>query len=182
MKKQTISKIKTIISSLADEDRKLRSLYMDGKITGEELDKLDNSNTYKVFQKVVEEYGLITISEFGSETSHDAWLLVQHMTDYPEFMSKYLLLMEENLDDINKPDYALLKDRILLVETGFQIFGTQVSPNEDNSAYMFLPIKEIDGLEKRRKKFELPTLNSFAETIMEKTGKAVIPFEQDDRG
>src|SRR5690349_5759660 len=63
--------------------------------------KVDNENR-DTTKKIIDKYGLISISKFGKEASYAAWLLVQHFPpEDVKLMENYLKLMENDKDDID---------------------------------------------------------------------------------
>jgi len=164
MDKEIVNKI----NLLAKKDQELRSKifayhYKATKRDWNELEILDKDNC-EAIKKIVDEYGLITISKFGKEASFNAWLIIQHAVHDLPFMKKYLSLMKSNLEDINLQNYAYLQDRLLLIDKKPQIYGTQVI--QDKKTNKFKPNKLKYSVEKTnelRRKIGLESIEKYLE-------------------
>ena len=161
-----IKKIADKINLLSKKDQELRNRifatnYKPTNKDWETLKKLDKENS-EIVKKIVDEYGLITISKFSKKASFNAWLIVQHAVHDLPFMKKYLSLMKSNLEEINLQNYAYLQDRLLLIDKKPQIYGTQVI--KDKKTNKFKPnklkysVKKTDIL---RKKIGLESIEKY---------------------
>jgi hypothetical protein len=120
-------------------------------------------------KRVVQEFGIPTISNLGSKPSFHAWKLVQHSED-TNFQKEYLKLMEENINDVNKRDYAYLKDRVLLACHEQQIYGTQFIKTA-NGEYEPTNLDDPTNVDARRKSMDLDTLEENITRIKNLYGK-----------
>ncbi len=86
----------------------------------------DHANTAWM-KTVVAQHGWPTTTAVGARASNNAWLLVQHADDDPVFQLKMLRLMEPfaATGEVEKKNFALLHDRVMLQMTGKQRYGTQ---------------------------------------------------------
>jgi len=139
-------------------------------------EKLDTNLDRKHVQRlrgIIRKYGWLTKSLVGRRASHAAWLITQHSPSL-KFQRKSLKEMEkiyqENKNEINPANIAFLKDRILIKEKKLQIFGTQFQRNKKGELEPF-PIKDREGLSKRRRKYGLPTLAQNTREINQAYGK-----------
>jgi len=76
---------------------------------------IDGRNTRQL-KEIVAIHGWPRISVFGDEASRNAWLVLQHADDDPEFQHHALDLMAPLLGDgeINKRNYAYIYDRVAM--------------------------------------------------------------------
>ena len=115
--------------------------------------------------KIVEKYGIPTISMVGAYSSLCFFFILQH-TEF-EVMNKYYPLVKKvwKKGDYSSKSYAMLTDRILKYKGKKQIYGTQLTwSNADKkypSQYYLYPVKDFKNVNKRREKM------GFKETIEE---------------
>lgn len=154
------NKLKKEINGMVIADQKMRQR---AEKTGIWNKKIDKENT-KTLKKIIKKYGWLTVPVVGKKTSHNLWLLVQHSDHDVAFQEKCLGLMkriyESNQSDILKQDIAFLTDRINVSRHKPQIFGTQFYLNKQD---ILVPqsIKNKKDLDKRRKKYGLPSFESY---------------------
>ena len=152
-----IDYITSTLQNLLEEDTQIRNEYIKTKNEKhlEQTKEIDAKSTNFII-KMLSEFGFPTISKVGKKPSFHAWKLVQHSPD-SKLQEKYLALMEENLEDVNKRDFAYLKDRVLLSQGKQQIYGTQFKKMDDGK---YVPIKlwDIENVNARRKEVELDSL------------------------
>ena len=92
-----------------------------------ELRRVDTENRAWLKQ-IVEKSGWPTAGQVGKDGAHAAWLLVQHADDEPAFQKRCLELMTKApAGEVSPTDVAYLTDRVLIKETGKQLYGTQVN-------------------------------------------------------
>lgn len=116
---------------------------------------------------VVAKQGWPSISVVGEEGCINAWLIVQHADNYPEYQKKYLELVKKLIktNDIPLSNFAYLQDRILINECKPQIYGTQYSAiyAEDGSikSIEFKPINGSKLVDKRRRYMNMVSLEEY---------------------
>lgn len=131
-------------------------------------DKIDLENTKRV-KEIVDRIGWPSISKVGKETSHNAWLLVQHADKDIDFQKYCISLMEAlSGEEVDKRDIAYLRDRIRKNQNLPQIYGTQFIQNRDSGRYEPAPIENIEEVEERRKQMGLDTLEENTRRINER--------------
>ncbi len=71
--------------------------------------------------------GWFTIPLYGKPASDAAWSIVQHQTGDVAFMAAMLARMEEpaHLHEVDPHDYALLVDRVAMLQDREQVYGSQ---------------------------------------------------------
>lgn len=92
------------------------------------------------------------ISQYGSKTDSDAWLIVQHADKHLPFQKDVLKILEKLCpqDETDPVHYAYLFDRVAAKEANrSQRYGTQGYIL--NSRFHILPVEDPDSLDARRK-------------------------------
>ncbi len=116
---------------------------------------IDAKNTARI-QAIVTDHGWPTPELVGSEASHAAWLLVQHADSAPDFQATMLVRLEPLLDtgEVERSDYALLTDRVLVAFEKPQRYGTQYASRTVDGVNTFSPATAIEDpkrLDERRR-------------------------------
>jgi Family of unknown function (DUF6624) len=121
---------------------------------------IDHANTERM-KRIVDRFGWPTISKFGKESAHRAWLLVQHADAQPDFQRRCLDLMKPLLekDEVLKENYAYLKDRVLLAEGKKQIYGTQF--HTVGGVFQPRPLIDPDNVDKRRAEMGMVSIEEY---------------------
>ena len=129
----------------------------------------DHANTI-MLKNIVSEQGWPQISRVGREAANNAWLIVQHADDDPLFQVRALRLMKPLLRraEVNRASYALLYDRVLLVLSGKQYYGTQFTCHLH--AWTPLPIDDQKNVDQRRVRMGLPVISEYAKVVVRNFG------------
>lgn len=124
------------------------------------LARIDSENA-KRMKVIVRQIGWPTISEYGEYTARNAWLLVQHMDADVEFQEKVLSMMKDLLskNEVIRPDYALLYDRVQVNSGKLQLYGSQGECK--GNEWQPKPVQSPDQLDERRKEMGLPTMEEY---------------------
>ncbi len=126
-----IESIKTMIFTMYKLDQAFRMFYINDR-NNPDIKKImieiDQFHTGKM-QEIITRHGWLTIEQFGSDTDHQAWLLVQHSSDL-EFQKNCLQLLTQAMqfEQTNPVNYAYLYDRVALQLQEYdykQRYGTQ---------------------------------------------------------
>jgi len=114
------SKKAQILSEVYESDQRIRRENQLIKYAKE-----DHRNQELIIS-ILEKCGMPTLSEVSQEQMGAIWLGLQHTNK--KYRKKFFPLIEEavNNGDLNKEQYALMKDRILLDEGRPQIYGSQL--------------------------------------------------------
>jgi hypothetical protein len=132
-------------------------------------------------KSMVAERGWPTISEIGEEGAGAAWLLVQHADTDPVFQEQVLGLMEPLVDagEAKGAHFALLTDRVLLAKGEKQVYATQFETSPDGKVMRPRATVDWENVETRRAAVGLPTLEVYAESMLETYGGTVelVPAE-----
>lgn len=164
----TIEEVKKSLKEACAKDQAIRLELEEQGDTQELLDRMDaiDIDNNKLIRELFKEHGLITIFKFGEDASSDAFFMVQHMLrEDLDFMKEYLGLMEKNLADVSKEEYALLKDRVLVYSGKPQLYGTQLDLNKTTGKYEPTEIADPSNVNARREKFGLGTLEEYLAEI-----------------
>ena len=129
-------------------------------ISVDALRKVDAENLAWL-ESLVENRGFPTVDQVGKDGVADAWLLTQHADSNPAFQARVLKLLTPRLDGggIEKKDYALLTDRVLLAQGGKQRYGSQIAVVD--GAYVAKPTEDPGHLAQRRAAMDLPPMDDY---------------------
>ncbi|MCB0414110.1 MAG: hypothetical protein KDD50_07240 [Bdellovibrionales bacterium] len=133
---------------------------------------LDEENTHDL-KDILKRYKWINISQFGEKADRDAWLIVQHADNDPEFQKEILSVLKNLWEqgETNAANYAYLFDRVQssfsdLSKQRPQKYGTQgkcVGPGK----WEPLPIEDKEHVDSRRSKLGLPPMSEYIEGFKE---------------
>lgn len=152
-----------------DQVMRQRALENKGIIESGEDEQLDRENTDRM-KEIVARIGWPTTSKVGEETSHMAWLLVQHADHDVAFQKQCLELMKsETKEEVDKVDVAYLEDRVRKNEGKPQLYGTQF--HEEGEHYGPWPIEEPEKVDERRKALGLESIEEYEQALREKYKK-----------
>lgn len=114
---------------------------------------MDDFHTVKM-KEILQQYGWITISQFGEVSDNQAWLLVQHSADL--FFQEGCLFVLSNVvnqGETSKKNYAYLYDRVAIQSPiiGKQRYGTQLDFDSVNNKFVPFPYEgTMEELNQRR--------------------------------
>lgn len=142
------------------------------KELSERLTKIDTENTNDL-KKLLTIYQWFKISMFGKETDSNAWLLVQHADDQPDFQ-KHVLITLSGLyksKETRPENYAYLFDRLAasysdLSKRQLQRYGTQ-GTCAGPGTWIPLPMEEPDLVNVRRAEVGFGTMNEYTAIVKE---------------
>ncbi|MEO5788896.1 DUF6624 domain-containing protein [Gelidibacter sp.] len=126
----------------------------------EKIDKIDSVNLIKV-KKILDERGWMGTDKIGDQGNVTLFLVIQH-SDL-ETQEKYLPMLKDAVSKGNaRASYlALLEDRVALRNGRKQIYGSQVSQDEETGEPYVLPLIDPDNVDKRRAEIGLENLQSY---------------------
>ena len=168
--------VKRKIQHMVDVDQYIRKAGIQDKYSPEEgkylaekfrerFSYVDKSNT-KDLKELMKVHGWFRISEFGKETAHFAWLLVQHADRDVPFQKDVLQIMERlyPVGEAAPGDYAYLFDRVATNEDRPQRYGTQ---GKCVGSKKWKPNLLEDGekVDELRKSMDLGTLEEYKKRI-----------------
>ncbi len=142
------------------------------KSYGKRFYLMDWQNTQDMKQ-LLSRHGWFKISQWGIEADRQAWLLVQHADNDPEFQREVLQKLNRlyKIKETNPSNYAYLWDR---VASSFsdpskrmpQRYGTQ-GQCVGAGQWEPLPIEDEKNVDKRRKEVGLPTMAEYKQNFKE---------------
>lgn len=122
--------------------------------------EIDNQNSEKI-KSIYEQIGFPTISKVGKSASHHFVTVLLHSQDI-EFKKKVLEDMKDISDqEVDKKDMAYLEDKIRIAEDGQQLYGTQLTFNEEKQSYEVINLENHESVNERRLKIGLDTLEDY---------------------
>ncbi|MGI4852109.1 MAG: DUF6624 domain-containing protein [Janthinobacterium lividum] len=164
-----ISYVKELLDYMYVFDQQIRVIFMQNRVVSpslvELMQKMDDIHTSKM-KEILKIHGWITISKFGTDYDHKAWILIQHADHDPFFQAGVLFILSKLLDtgDTDKQSYAYLYDRVAVnfPQLGMrQRYGTQLI-SKDNHNFELEPyegsLKDVDD---RRREMGLETLDNY---------------------
>lgn len=123
-------------------------------------DEIDAKNLARL-EQIIEKHGWPGERLVGREASGAAFLIIQH-SDLSH-QKKYFPMLKAAADsrDARPQDVAMLEDRILVREGKKQIYGTQLSMNQQTHKLELDPIEEEGTVDERRSAVGLPPLAEY---------------------
>ncbi|MCD8529277.1 MAG: hypothetical protein LRY27_04835 [Chitinophagales bacterium] len=156
------------IQDMYDHDQAARMKYVNAETdSSKRIDSIGIYNcdlqNFQIIEKIFKQYGFIDFERFDTLCSNNFWILVQHADKNVKFQEKYLKSFKQNIDKGIKPNYAYLKDRVLVNTNKKQLFGTQGYTYTENDKIYWTPrpIKHEKKVDKRRNKYGLKSLVSY---------------------
>ena len=115
---------------------------------------------------LVAQAGWPRISVYGRTAAENAWLIVQHSDDQPDFQETALALMEPLLveHEVDGRNYALLFDRVALARRRPQRYATQFGEGI-GGCIAARPVEDHAHVDERRAAMGLPPLAEYASTL-----------------
>lgn len=167
---KSLAQIALEINEMCSVDQDLRERNLE---SGDEYwdDAVDFKNTRRM-KEIVQKIGWPTISKVGTETSFNAWLLVQHSDHDVELQEHCLVLMQAaSEDDVDKQNIAYLEDRIRVNQGRGQIYGTQF--RQEGGQHLPLLIEDEENVDVRRSEMGMGPLTEQVEIMYKK-----YPFDE----
>ena len=142
-----------------------------------EMERVDSLNQTRVF-------GILDNDGWPSNLSDKAnraiWIVIDH-SDLTS-RSKYLSFVRAKADEgiLDKSDYAMLNDRVLMEEGKPQVYGTQIKmaatfDGEDMAMQLYLwPVENPDALDSLRRSVGLSPIEEYLRSSSESVGQEVI--------
>ena len=176
---QTNWKLSNVLDSLVKEDQKWRELSR--KVHNGEVDTFDlktistnmnltDSLDFLIVRNIFNQLGYPGHDLVGPTSSHNFWLIVQHMDNHPDFQDSVLTKMkiEVNKGNSSSLDYAYLVDRVKVNTKQPQIYGTQMLVNKDSTSYEPKLLFDPDKVNERRKSVGLQPIEEYIKTMNER--------------
>lgn len=171
-------KVKAKLTSMVAEDQALRLGSIELVKMGYSFDEIlmhqgltkatqevDRLNTEQL-KSFVNQWGWITISQFGATASDNAWLLAQHADHDVDFQEKVLNLLTEALKtkDVKSGNVAYLWDRVKVNRKIPQRYGTQ-GICKGKGKWEPNPLEDANKVNDYRKAVGLPPFSEYLKQV-----------------
>lgn len=142
-----------------------------------EMERVDSLNQAIVFD-ILDKDGWP--SNLSNKANQAIWIVIDH-SDLA-FQRKYLYLVKEKAEEciLEKADYAILNDRVLMGEGKPQIYGTQIKMNativDDEIAMQFFlwPVENPIVLDSLRNTMGLSPIKEYLQNSSESIGQEIV--------
>lgn len=113
------------------------------------INQKDSINLIKI-RKILDEKGWLGSNVIGNQGNSTLFLVIQHSP--LEVQEKYLPMMRDAVKNgnANSSSLALLEDRVALRKGGKQIYGSQISRDQETGEYFVSPLEDPENVDKRR--------------------------------
>ena len=142
-----------------------------------EMERVDSLNQAIVFE-ILDKDGWP--SNLSNKANQAIWIVIDHSN--LAFQRKYLYLVKEKSEEciLEKADYAILNDRVLMGEGKPQIYGTQIKMNativDDEIAMQFFlwPVENPIVLDSLRNTMGLSPIKEYLQNSSESIGQEIV--------
>ncbi|MDT3356028.1 MAG: hypothetical protein LIR35_00345 [Bacteroidota bacterium] len=142
-----------------------------------EMERVDSLNQATVFC-ILDKEGWP--SHLSDKANRGIWIVIDH-SDLT-YRSKYLGLVKEKAEEgvLDKTDYAILNDRVLMEEGKPQIYGTQIKMaativDDEIAMKLYLwPVGNPDALDSLRSTVGLYSIEEYLKTCSESIGQEIV--------
>ncbi len=125
------------------------------------INKNDSANLIQV-TNILEKYGWLGADAVGEQGNATIFLVIQHAD--LKTQEKYLPMMRQAVKDgkAKGSELALLEDRVAMRQGKKQIYGSQISRDQQTGKYFVAPIEDEPNVNKRRAAVGLMPLEDYA--------------------
>ena len=142
-----------------------------------EMERVDSLNQATVFG-ILDKEGWP--SHLSDKANRAIWIVIDH-SDLA-YRSKYLYLVKEKAEEgvLDKTDYAILKDRVLMEEGKPQIYGTQIKMaativDDEIALQLYLwPVENPAALDSLRSTVGLSPIEEYLKASSESIGQVIV--------
>lgn len=133
----------------------------EGRAAFEALARLQDSLNQAVVIQLIKQHGWLGQSRVGRKGNEALWLIIQHAP--LDMQQQYFPSLQESVAEGESPAWhaAMLEDRILVRTGQKQKYGTQVRTSPETGKPELHPIKDIEGLDARRREVGLEPLEDY---------------------
>jgi hypothetical protein len=120
----------------------------------------DSVNLVRI-KAILDEKGWVGPGKVGGQANMTLFLVIQHADLATQ--QKYLPMMREAVarGDAEKPNLALLEDRVALGEGRKQLYGSQIGTDDSTGKNYVLPLEDPDNVDARRAEMGLGPLAEY---------------------
>ena len=121
-------------------------------------------------EAIIQRYGWPTVSMVGKKANNAAFLILQHADT--KLQKKYFPLLKEAAakKEANPADAAMMEDRILMADGKKQIYGTQLTINDQTKKWTVYQIEDEQNVDARRASVGLPPMAEYLKLFEENFG------------
>jgi hypothetical protein len=139
-----------------------------------------------IIKAIYAQYGYPTTKLVGQEASHHFFTLIQHADKEPAFQARMLPVLDKlsKKGAISRKDYAYLYDRVQRNTGGKQLYGTQLTYNQQGSFFdsanhiQYPPdLADPQHVDTRRKAIGLEPIEQYYEKVLEMLGRPRVKQE-----
>ena len=125
------------------------------------INKNDSANLIQVIN-ILEKYGWLGADAVGEQGNSTIFLVIQHSDQKTQ--EKYLPMMRQAVKNgkAKGSQLALLEDRVAMGQGKKQIYGSQISRDQQTGKYFVAPIEDEPNVNKRRAAVGLMPLEDYA--------------------
>ncbi len=142
-----------------------------------EMERVDSLNQAIVFE-ILDKDGWP--SNLSNKANQAIWIVIDHSN--LAFQRKYLYLVKEKAEEciLEKADYAILNDRVLMGEGKPQIYGTQIKMNativddEITMQFFLWPVENPIVLDSLRNTMGLSPIKEYLQNSSESIGQEIV--------
>lgn len=142
-----------------------------------EMERVDSLNQATVFG-ILDKEGWP--SHLSDKANRAIWIVIDH-SDLA-YRSKYLYLVKKKAEEgvLDKTDYAILKDRVLMEESKPQIYGTQIKMaativDDEIALQLYLwPVENPAALDSLRSTVRLSPIEEYLKASSESIGQVIV--------
>ena len=142
-----------------------------------EMERVDSLNQVTVFG-ILDKEGWP--SHLSDKANRAIWIVIDHSN--LAYRSKYLGLVKEKAEHgvLDKTDYAILNDRVLMEEGKPQIYGTQIKmaativDDEITMQFFLWPVENSTALDSLRNTVGLSAIEEYLKTSGESIGQEIV--------
>ena len=142
-----------------------------------EMERVDSLNQVTVFG-ILDKEGWP--SHLSDKANRAIWIVIDHSN--LAYRSKYLGLVKEKAEHgvLDKTDYAILNDRVLMEEGKPQIYGTQIKmaativDDEITMQFFLWPVENPTALDSLRNTVGLSAIEEYLKTSGESIGQEIV--------
>lgn len=122
-----------------------------------------NANNKTYVDSILKNYGWLGEDKISRIGQNALFLVVQHSSFDYQLSIKKITKRAYRKGNILSANYALMRDRILVLQNKKQIYGSQAKKYDDK--YYIMPCKNKKRLNKRRKKVGLDPIEDYIKSL-----------------
>jgi hypothetical protein len=154
-----VESIRRELNQRHDEDQAFLKANLDAGSDARDYEPLRRENN-RYLRALLDEVGWIDAETLGVRTTYYAFMLIQHSSDLG-LMLAALPYVERDLRDAGYSEsYALLFDRLQVMQGKPQRYGTQMARLPNGEAIV-LPVEDLESVDERRRSIGLPPLEEY---------------------